>query len=394
MIIKKSQKNHIDIWTLAAVLILMVMSVGIVYSASSYYAQQKWGASELLLGKHAIKIIVGFLLIFVGMQVDYRKLKKITKWVLIGSVALLLITLATGGEVKGAARWLQLGGFGLQPSELARFALVFHLATLIAEKRERVRDLKTGYLPLLFWIGIVALLVLLQPSFSTGTMIVVVSVVMLYLAGVQWKHLGLTLVSVLPVLALYMVSAEYRMRRVTDFLSRFGEGGGKMNHQVLQGMIGFGNGGIFGLGPGGSKQRELYLPESYGDFVFAVIGEEYGLVGTLLIMTLFVVILLRGLKIARMARDEFGRFLALGITASIALYAIINAGVTLGLLPTTGLPMPFMSYGGSSLLVSAIAVGVLLNISAQTDLHPRMYTAADGTVPVEPVHTPAVGKVY
>ena len=394
MIIKKSQKNHIDIWTLAAVLILMVMSVGIVYSASSYYAQQKWGASELLLGKHAIKIIVGFLLIFVGMQVDYRKLKKITKWVLIGSVALLLITLATGGEVKGAARWLQLGGFGLQPSELARFALVFHLATLIAEKRERVRDLKTGYLPLLFWIGLVALLVLLQPSFSTGTMIVVVSVVMLYLAGVQWKHLGLTLVSVLPVLALYMVSAEYRMRRVTDFLSRFGEGGGKMNHQVLQGMIGFGNGGIFGLGPGGSKQRELYLPESYGDFVFAVIGEEYGLVGTLLIMTLFVVILLRGLKIARMARDEFGRFLALGITASIALYAIINAGVTLGLLPTTGLPMPFMSYGGSSLLVSAIAVGVLLNISAQTDLHPRMYTAADGTVPVEPVHTPAVGKVY
>lgn len=394
MIIKKSQKNHIDIWTLAAVLILMVMSVGIVYSASSYYAQQKWGASELLLGKHAIKIIVGFLLIFVAMQVDYRKLKHITKWVLIGSVVLLLVTLATGGEVKGAARWLQLGGFGLQPSELARFALVFHLATLIAEKRERVRDLKAGYFPLLFWIGLVALLVLLQPSFSTGTMIVVVSVVMLYLAGVQWKHLGLTLVPVLPVLALYMVSAEYRMRRVTDFLSRFGEGGGKMNHQVLQGMIGFGNGGIFGLGPGGSKQRELYLPESYGDFVFAVIGEEYGLVGTLLIMTLFVVILLRGLKIARMARDEFGRFLALGITSSIALYAIINAGVTLGLLPTTGLPMPFMSYGGSSLLVSAIAVGVLLNISAQTDLHPRLYTAADGTVPVEPKHTPAVGKVY
>ncbi len=394
MIIKKSQKNHIDIWTLAAVLILMVMSVGIVYSASSYYAQQKWGASELLLGKHAVKIIVGFLLIFLVMQVDYRKLKNITKWVLIGSVVLLLVTLATGGEVKGAARWLQLGGFGLQPSELARFALVFHLATLIAEKRERVRDLKTGYLPLLFWIGLVALLVLLQPSFSTGTMIVVVSVVMLYLAGVQWKHLGLTLLPVLPVLALYMVSAEYRMRRVTDFLSRFGEGGGKMNHQVLQGMIGFGNGGIFGLGPGGSKQRELYLPESYGDFVFAVIGEEYGLVGTLLIMTLFVVILLRGLKIARMARDEFGRFLALGITSSIALYAVINAGVTLGLLPTTGLPMPFMSYGGSSLLVSAIAVGVLLNISAQTDLHPRMYTAADGTVPVEPKHTPAVGKVY
>jgi cell division protein FtsW len=394
MIIKKSQRNHIDIWTLAAVLILMVMSVGIVYSASSYYAQQKWGASGLLLGKHAMKVVFGFLLLFVAMQVDYRKLKNITKWVLIASVTLLLVTLATGGEVKGAIRGLQLGGFGLQPSELARFALVFHLATLIAEKRERVRDLKTGYAPLIFWIGLVALLVLLQPSFSTGTMIIAVSVVLMFLAGVQWKHLGLTLVSVLPLLALYMVSAEYRMRRVTDFLSHFGKKGGELNHQVQQGMIGLGNGGIFGLGPGGSKQRELYLPESYGDFVFAVIGEEYGLIGTLLVMTLFVVILLRGLKIARMARDEFGRFLALGITSSIALYAVINAGVTLGLLPTTGLPMPFMSYGGSSLLVSAIAVGVLLNISAQTDLHPRMYTAADGTVPMEPKHTPAVGEVY
>jgi cell division protein FtsW len=193
-----------------------------------------------------------------------------------------------------------------------------------------------------------------------------------------------------------MVSAEYRMQRVMDFVrSLVGENTvTKINHQVYQGLIGFANGGLFGLGPGNSRQRELYLPESYGDFVYAVVGEEYGLIGAVVVLTLFLVILLRGLKIAGHARDDFGRYLALGITSSIALYAIVNAGVTLGVLPTTGLPMPFISYGGSSMIVSSLMVGVLLNISAQTDLHPRQTAGLDGTLPLQPQHTPAVGKVY
>lgn len=396
MLTSKAQKNHIDLITLIAALFLMVMSVGIVYSASSSYALQRWGESGKLLGSHAAKVIAGFLVMFVAMQVDYHWLKKIAKPVLIGVVLMLIVTRLTGGEVNGAARWLRIGGFGVQPSEFARFALITHLALLMSLRGERVRDFKTGYVPLMIWIIVVTVLVLIQPGFSTGSMIFVVSIIMLFLGGTRLSHLGLTLGGLIPGLLFYMVSAEYRMHRVLDFFrSVFDESGvTRINHQVYQGLIGFANGGLLGLGPGNSRQRDLFLPEPYGDFVYPIVGEEYGLLGAIAVLVVFLVILLRGMKIANHARDDFGRYLALGITASIALYAIVNAGVTLGILPTTGLPMPFISYGGSSMLVSSMMVGVLLNISAQTDLHPRQTAGADGTIPLQPQRTPAVGKVY
>jgi cell division protein FtsW len=184
------------------------------------------------------------------------------------------------------------------------------------------------------------------------------------------------------------------MRRILSYVSGSIDTPTAGNHQLRQGIIGFGNGGIFGLGPGGSRQRELFLPESYGDFVFSIIGEEYGLIGTLFIVSLFLAIMLRGMKIAKHAPDDFGRMLALGITTAITLYALINAGVTLGVLPTTGLPMPFISYGGSSMLFSSMAIGVLLNISMQTDLHPRLTGAPDGVRPIEPARAAGAGKVY
>jgi cell division protein FtsW len=227
-------------------------------------------------------------------------------------------------------------------------------------------------------------------------MIFVVSIIMLFLGGTRLSHLGLTLGGLIPALLAYMVSAEYRLHRVLDFVRGvFDESGvTRINHQVFQGLIGFANGGLLGLGPGNSKQRDLFLPEPYGDFVYPIVGEEYGLLGAVAVLAVFLVILLRGMKIANHARDDFGRYLALGITSSIALYAIVNAGVTLGILPTTGLPMPFISYGGSSMLVSSMMIGVLLNVSAQTDLHPRQTAGVDGTVPLQPQHAPAVGKVY
>jgi cell division protein FtsW len=396
MLTSKAQKNHIDLVTLIAALFLMVMSVGIVYSASSSYALQRWGESGKLLGSHAAKVIAGFLVMFVAMQVDYHWLKKIAKPVLITVVLMLVVTRLTGGEVNGAARWLRIGGVGVQPSEFARFALITHLALLMSLRGERVRDFKTGYVPLMIWVVLVTVLVLVQPAFSTGSMIFVVSIIMLFLGGTRLSHLGLTLSGLIPALLFYMISAEYRMHRVLDFVrSVFDESGvTRINHQVFQGLIGFANGGLLGLGPGNSRQRDLFLPEPYGDFVYPIVGEEYGLLGAVAVLVVFLVILLRGMKIANHARDDFGRFLALGITSSIALYAIVNAGVTLGILPTTGLPMPFISYGGSSMLVSSMMIGVLLNISAQTDLHPRQTAGADGTVPLQPQRAPAVGKVY
>lgn len=370
----------------------MVLSLGVVYSASSTWALLKSGSSEMLLGSHALKVLLGFVMIILFMNIDYKKYRKVTKPALIGAVVLLLGTLALGGEVKGATRFLRFGGFGLQPSEFAKYALIFHLCTLLATKRDAIRDFKKGFIPMMVWVGGVVLLVLAQPNFSNGAMIFLISFVMLFIGRAKLSHIALTFAALVPPLMIYMVSAEYRMKRILSFFSGSSDAGGQANYQLWQGIIGFGNGGIFGLGPGQSRQRELFLPESYGDFVFSIVGEEYGLIGTLFVLLLFLTILLRGMKIAKSARDDFGRYLAIGITTSITLFALINAGVTLGILPTTGLPMPFMSYGGSAMLFSSVAVGVLLNISSQTDMHPRLPKGAGSVRPLEPIA--AVGKAY
>ncbi|MCI0706507.1 MAG: putative lipid II flippase FtsW [Ignavibacteriae bacterium] len=388
----KAQRNHIDISILVAVLMLMVLSLGVVYSASSTWAQAKFGESDRLLNSHALKILIGLGALFIGMTVDYKKYRKLTKVTVLAAVLLLCGTLVLGGETKGAVRWLRFGGVGLQPSEFAKFALLFHLATMIAVKGDAIKDFKRGFMPMMVWVGMVAGLVMLQPNFSTGAMIVLLSFVMLFMSWVKLLHLLGVGLAALPVLGAYMLSAPYRFERVKSFLLGTSSAD-QHNYQLFQGIIGFGNGGIFGVGPGESRQRDFFLPESYGDFVFSIVGEEYGFIGTIFIMTLFLVIMLRGFKIAKFARDDYGKMLAVAITSTITLYAVINAGVTLGMLPTTGLPMPFVSYGGSSLLFSSYAVGVLLNISAQTDMHPRATKLPDGVMPLEPQQA-VVGQVY
>lgn len=389
----KPARNHIDLATLTSVLILMVMSLGVVYSASSTFAMEKWGSSSRLLLLHSAKVLISFAAIIIFMNIDYRKLQKITKYLLILSVVLLGVTLGLGGEVKGATRYLRFWGFSVQPSDIAKYALLFHLCTLLTVKKDRLRDLTTGYLPTIFWIGAVTVLVLLQPNFSNGTVILLLSLIMLYVGRARLLHVGLTVAALLPALVGYLFLAPYRMYRIMAFLGFIKEPGSHVNYQLWQGIIGFGNGGLFGVGLGQSKQRDFFLPESYGDFVFSIVGEEYGLVGTLFILSLFLIIMMRGMKIAKYARDDFGRYLAIGITSSITLYALINAGVTLGILPTTGLPMPFVSYGGTSMLLTSVAVGVLLNISSQTDMHPR-FTLDMFKRKHEPRPEPAVGRVF
>jgi len=366
-----SNKNHIDLAILVAVLALMLFSLGIVYSASASYAQLKFGGTESMLTSHAIKVFLGIIGMFIFMRMDYNKLKHFTKIALLLAVALLIITFIAGGAAKGATRWLRFSNFGFQPSEFARYALLFHLCTLISTKRELIQDFKTGFLPMMFWVGLITLLVMVQPNFSMGAMIFMLSLLVLYVGNARMKHLALTFAALLPLIAIYMVSAEYRMKRVIDFFNGVNGSQGRPNYQPWQSIIGFGNGGIFGVGPGESKQRDFFLPESYGDFVFSIVGEEYGFIGTIVLMLLFLWIMYRGFRIAKFSSDPFGRYLAIAITSAITFYALINAAVTLGILPTTGLPMPFVSYGGSSMIFSACAVGVLLNISSQTDLHPR-----------------------
>jgi cell division protein FtsW len=345
-----------------------------------------------MLATHAIKVLLGIIGLFVAMRIDYHKLQRFTKLAVIGAVGLLFVTLILGGEAKGATRWLRFGSLGFQPSEFAKYALLFHLCTLIAVKDDLVQDLKRGFIPMMVWVGSITLLVMLQPNFSMGSMIFLLSLVMLFVGRAKLSHLGLTFAVLVPVILAYMMSAEYRRARIMAFLSSTSGTGSRAHYQVWQGILGFGNGGIFGVGPGESRQRDFFLPESYGDFVFSIVGEEYGFIGTMFFMLLFAVIMYRGFKIAKFAGDPFGRNLAIAITCAITLYALINAGVTLGILPTTGLPMPFVSYGGSSMVFSACAIGVLLNISSQTDLHPRARDVAAAAA--LDANEAVVGKVY
>ena len=387
----RTRRNHIDLATLTAVLILMVLSLGVVYSASSTWSYEKFGQSSHLLNSHAVKILLGIFALFIGMNVDYLKYKKFTKSALIAAIILLAMTFVLGGETKGATRWLRFGGFGVQPSEFAKFALLFHLCALISTKGETIKDFKKGLMPMLIWIGVVVGLVMAQPNFSAGMMIILLSCVMLFVSRAKFFHLLGTGLAILPLVGLYMVSASYRMERIRSFLG--GKWGGKINYQLWQGIIGFGNGGLFGVGPGESKQRDFFLPESYGDFVFSIVGEEYGFIGTTFFLALFLFIMLRGFKIAKNAKDEFSRLLAIAITSTVTLYALVNAGVTLGILPTTGLPMPFVSYGGSSLLFTSFAVGILLNISTRTDMHPRTQPIEETVVMPDSAGSYA-GKIY
>jgi cell division protein FtsW len=393
----KIQRNHIDIWLLIVVLGLMVVSLGVVYSASAEWSLKRFETQSHYLDLHAIKILLSISALFAGLSIPYGFYRKFTKLALMIAVLLLIITFILGGEAKGAVRWLRFGGLGFQPSEFAKFALLFHISLLLATKGENIKDFKKGFLPVIIWIAAVTGLVLAQPNLSTGVMLFVLTVVLLYVGRVRFTHLlGMILVAVclftLYILFMaYVLKRPYQLQRIMHFVQ--GNPNGKHNYQLWQGIIGFGNGGLFGVGPGESRQRDLFLPESYNDFIFSIVGEEYGLLGTLVVLGAFLFVMLRGFRIAKYAKDDFARFLAIAITSTITLYALVNASVALGIFPTTGLPMPFISYGGSSLMLSAFSIGVLLNISAHTDLHPRMTKSVENDSAIITPET-GLGKAY
>ncbi|HET7153652.1 MAG TPA: putative lipid II flippase FtsW [Candidatus Kapabacteria bacterium] len=376
---KTNDIGYVDLPLLLSVLALLIFSVAFVYSASSAYADVKFHSSEYLFWLHGVRVLIGIAVIFVFARIDYRKWKKLTKPALFAAIACLMVVLVVGARIKGASRWIHIGPVNFQPSEFAKFALVFHLAALMAAKKETIKDFSKATVPVLIWIGTVAGLVAIQPNLSTALTIFFISAAMLFVGNINRIHLGLASLGGIVIAAGYAISAPYRMQRIQTFLGTQSaeqtEFGQRAAYQVQQALIAFGNGGFWGVGPGQSHQRELFLPESYGDFIYSIIGEEYGYVGALAILACFALIAVRGVKIAKHAPDDFGKYVAFGITVTICLYAFFNAAVTCGLVPTTGLPMPFISYGGSSVLFTAAAVGVLLNISAHTGLHPKHHTA-------------------
>jgi len=359
---------RINIFTVSVVLICI--GIVMIYSASSIYAWEKYQDSFFFLKRHLSFFLIGAVLTFFVMTVDYRKFRKYAKpFVLISFLLLVLVLIpGLGREISGARRWFRFKFISFQPSELATMAVIIYVADFIARKGEGMRQFFKGFLPPVCVLGICSLLVLAQPDLGTTVALGAVVFIMLFVSGTRVSYLvGIVLAS-LPALYLLIFNVPYRRMRVLAFLNPWLDPKGS-GFQIIQSQISLGSGGIFGVGLGHSRQKLFYLPAAHTDFIFSIIGEELGLLGTLGIILLFLIFMREGIKIIRYASDKFGYFLALGLVLIISLKAIINIGVSCGLLPTKGLPLPFISYGGSSFIFDMVSVGILVNI-ARTGEYP------------------------
>jgi cell division protein FtsW len=346
-----------------AVVALVCFGVVMVYSASAVLAYSRFDDGQHYLVRQAVYAIVGLTAMVALARFDYHRLRPLTYPVLFASLALLCVTaFGFGKSAGGASRWIELGPIHIQPAEIAKVTMIFWLAYSLSKKSERIRSFSVGFLPHVLAAGVVMVLCLKQPDFGSAIMVALMTFVLLFAAGARLGYmLGAGLLA-LPIVYHLVIGSEYRMRRITAFLSpfefRYGVG-----YQIAESLMSFGAGGMTGVGIGDGRQKLLFLPEAHTDFISAIVGEELGFVGFVLLVATYLLVLYRGLRAAYRAADDYGTYLAVGITLFVALQAFTNLAVAVGLLPTKGLVLPFVSFGGSALLVNCAAVGVLLNVS-------------------------------
>lgn len=344
-------------------LLLIVVGVVMIYSASALYAHERYRDSAYFLKRHLMYLFAGLLLTGFVMSLEMTTLHRYARPLFIIAVGLLILLLLPGvsKEIGGARRWFRLGLFNFQPSEFAKFALVIFLADMLSRKKEVIRNFLRGFLLPTFVICFCIGLILLQPDLGTAVAIGVVGCIMLFAAGVRPAHiLSLALLS-LPALYLLIFRVSYRRKRIAAFLNPWGDPQG-IGFQIIQSFIALGAGGLFGVGLGASKQKLFYLPAGHTDFIFSIIGEELGLLGTFGILLLFIIFFWQAAKLVYNASSSFMQLAGVGLLSMIALEAVINIAVVTGSMPTKGLPLPFISYGGSALLFNMASVGVILNI--------------------------------
>lgn len=359
--------SRIDFLLLVGVLILVIIGLTSVYSASSYKAEKETGNSFYFFLNQLVRVAIGLFLMVIAASVDYRKwLGMSPVFFGIGIFALLLLFsgLPFVIQVQQAKRWLSLGPITFQPSDFARYALIMLLARVLVKNKKLLDDYWKGFMKYNLLIGLVVVLVGMEKDLGTAVMIAIIAFTMLYFADVKLSYLLSVVLSFTSVGMLYMMTNFYQLKRVSNFIDQVLQRA-PLDYQLKQSMISLALGGFQGQGIGNSRQKYEFLPEAHKDFIYSVIGEEIGFIGAVIVLLLFTLIIYRGIKIAQYAPDAYGRLLAGGITACIALYAYMNAAVALGLVPTTGIPMPFISYGGSSLVSHLAAVGLLINISSQ-----------------------------
>jgi cell division protein FtsW len=347
----------------AATLLLVCSSIVMVYSASAVLALERFQQPYLFLTKQAMWAALGLAVLAVTMRVDYRTYRnEAFIWGLLGLVAVMLVAVLFSSPVNGTRRWFGIGGLGIQPSELAKIAAILYAALVLERRMHRINELSYALLPIGIVIGGMTLLILLQPDFGTSITLLAIVGILIFAAGLPYKYLAGSILVAVPALYIVLVSAPYRRRRLTAFLDPWADPLGS-GFQIIQSEIAVGTGGVFGRGLMAGIQKLFYLPEPHTDFIYAVIGEELGLIGASGVLLCFCVIAWRGLRTAVRAEDTFGSFVALGVTTMVAVQAFINMSMVLGLLPTKGIPLPLVSNGGSSLLINLLGIGMLLNIS-------------------------------
>lgn len=351
---------------LIGVILLSIFGLIMIYSASSVWAEYKFNDPYKYLKSQGLFLIVSYLSLLIISKIPYQEYKKRANIIFIICTVLLALVLIPGiGTVRNGSRsWFGLGSFGIQPSEFTKLGLIIFTSKYLSNNQKEIKDIKKGVLPILGVLLLVFGLIMLEPDFGTGVVIVMTIVVLLFTSGVKMNFFikigALGLVGV----ASLIIIAPYRMKRIVSFLNPWNDPLGS-GFQIIQSLYAIGPGGLLGLGYGSSVQKHFYLPEPQTDFIFSIISEEFGFMGVLIVATLFITIIVSGFKIAMKTEDLFGKYLSFGITFGLAFQAILNLMVVVGLIPVTGVTLPFLSYGGSSLLITMFSMGILLNISSQ-----------------------------
>ena len=356
--------KKIDYLLLISVILISIFGIVMIYSASYVWAEYKFNDPFKYLKHQLLFFIIGTILMYFISKIDYKIYYKKSNVILLISVILLVLVLIPGiGTIRNGSRsWFGIGSFGIQPSEAAKLGLIIFASKYLTNNESSLRNIKKGVLPILSITLFIFLLIMLQPDFGTGIIIVISIIGLLFISGVKMGFfIKLGVLGIIGVVVLILI-APYRLERITSFLNPWQDPLGS-GFQIIQSLYAIGPGGLFGYGFLNSRQKHFYLPEPQTDFIFSIISEEFGFMGILIVSSLFLIIIIRGLKIARFANNTFSKYLAFGIIFQISIQTILNLMVVVGLIPVTGVTLPFLSYGGSSLLISMASIGVLLNIS-------------------------------
>ncbi len=358
------KNKKFDIVLFLTIIIICLFGIIMITSASYIWAEYKFNDPFRYLKMQSIFLIIGFILMFIITKIPYTYYKDKANIILLVCFLLLILVAIPGiGSVRNGSRsWFGIGSFGIQPSEFTKIGIIILTSKYLEKSNKFIKDIKKGVLPILFVLFLTFGLIMLQPDFGTGMIIVISVLSILFIAGVNIKFfLGLGILGVFGIIALILV-APYRMARITSYLDPWSDPLGS-GFQIIQSLYAIGPGGLFGFGFGNSRQKHFYLPEPQTDFIFSIISEEFGFLGIIIISTLFLIIIIRGFKIAINSKELFSKYLAFGIMFQLSFQTILNLMVVVGLIPVTGVTLPFLSYGGSSLLITMISMGIILNIS-------------------------------